>query len=230
MDFRQIKYFMAVAERRSFTAASEAVRIAQPALSTQIANLEKELGTALFERHPRGVTLTPSGEIFLDYAFRLRDTLSEARDAVLNTVPEPKGMVTLGLPMTTSVALTAPLIEEVRKTYPMIDLRVVEGLSGDIFAWLLDGRLDIGILYADCMPHPFEATLLVEDDLFLIGRPGSAPTLSEEVSFEELCHYYLIHTSSTHSAARFDSANLSTRYPRCWLYDIAKNCVFERVA
>jgi DNA-binding transcriptional LysR family regulator len=68
MDLKQITYFIAIAEKGSISAAAAHVRIAQPALSAQIANLEADLGITLFSRHGRGVTLTPAGAVFLDHA------------------------------------------------------------------------------------------------------------------------------------------------------------------
>ena len=82
MDFRQVKYFIAIAEQGSLSAASEVIHIAQPALSTQISNLEDELHVMLFSRHGRGMTLTPAGKIFLKHAYRIRDEIAAAKSAV----------------------------------------------------------------------------------------------------------------------------------------------------
>src|SRR5258707_3949063 len=68
VELRHLRYFAAIAEEGSFTAAAERLWVAQPGLSTQIRRLEAELGVRLFERHARGVTLTPAGTLFLERA------------------------------------------------------------------------------------------------------------------------------------------------------------------
>src|SRR5215468_12518296 len=78
MELRHLRYFVAIAEERSFTGAAERLWVAQPGLSTQIRRLESELGVQLFERHTRGVDLTAAGELFLD---RARTALAAAEAA-----------------------------------------------------------------------------------------------------------------------------------------------------
>jgi len=78
MELRHLRYFVAIAEERSFTRAAERLWVAQPGLSTQIRRLEAELGIQLFERHTRGVDLTVAGELFLD---RARTALAAAESA-----------------------------------------------------------------------------------------------------------------------------------------------------
>src|SRR4051795_8836649 len=78
MELRHLRYFVAIAEERSFTRAAERLWVAQPGLSTQIRRLEADLGVQLFERHTRGVDLTSAGELFLE---RARAALSAAEFA-----------------------------------------------------------------------------------------------------------------------------------------------------
>jgi DNA-binding transcriptional LysR family regulator len=82
MSFAQIETFVTVAETRSVSRASARLRVAQPALSRQIKSLEDELGTALFARTARGMTLLPEGEIFLEHARRILASVEAARSSV----------------------------------------------------------------------------------------------------------------------------------------------------
>src|SRR2546422_10198243 len=100
MELRHLRYFVAVAEERSFIGAATRLRVAQPALSKQIRDLEIELGTVLFERGPRGVHLTAAGRAFLVEARKTLDVathaVASARGAALgggSPPPLPPGRV-----------------------------------------------------------------------------------------------------------------------------------------
>src|SRR6516225_7900500 len=78
MELRHLRYFVAVGEEQHYGRASRRLRVAQPALSRQIQNLEDEIGFKLFERLPRGVKLSAAGKLFLDDARRILQEVSEA--------------------------------------------------------------------------------------------------------------------------------------------------------
>src|SRR3954469_19663215 len=142
MELRHLRYFTAVAEERSFTRAAERLWVAQPGLSRQIRDLERELGTPLLERHARGVELTDVGELFLE---RARTALAAAdsaaatgRDAEAGVV----GAVRLGATMTTAWHPTASVLEEFARTRPRVELTLLEGYAGTLHHELREGHLD----------------------------------------------------------------------------------------
>jgi LysR family nitrogen assimilation transcriptional regulator len=199
MDLKQIKYFIAAAEQGSISGAAARVRIAQPAVGAQIARLEAELDVALFVRHTRGISLTPSGKLFLKHAYEILEKVSAARAALTDMSSQPSGEVVIGLPSTTSAILSLPLIDAVGNSLPGVNLKIIEGLSGDILAWLRSGRLDLAILYeADDLPD-IRVTHLVSDDLFLIGDAHPATEGRSDISFPELSRFPLIHTTRAHA-------------------------------
>jgi LysR family nitrogen assimilation transcriptional regulator len=221
MDLRQIRYFIAIAEKGGLSAASEVVHVAQPALSTQIANLEEELGVKLFERHGRGVKLTSAGAIFLRHAYIIRDQVAAAKREVTESLPEPSGIVYAGLPMTTSNVLAVPIIEHVRKSYPKVDLRIVDGMSGDVVNWLIEGRLDVAVLYEPHHTVAGSALPLVEDELFLVGL--DSPELAElaEIGFSELARFPQIVSSDQHALRRLlDATAMRLRSPLTYIQTI----------
>ncbi|MBV9414780.1 MAG: LysR family transcriptional regulator [Solirubrobacterales bacterium] len=142
MELRHLRYFVAIAEERSFTAAAERLWVAQPGLSTQIRRLEAELGVRLFERHARGVDLTGAGALFLE---RARAALA-AVDAASSVGSDLQGGVTgtlrIGLATPTRWSGTAALLERFARERDGVELTVLEGHGGTLWHDLRDGRLD----------------------------------------------------------------------------------------
>src|SRR5689334_12774021 len=97
MELRHLRYFIAVAEERSFTRAAERLWIAQPGLSTQIRRLEEELGVKLLTRHTRGVDLTEAGKVFLDRARAAIAAADEARATGSDVEAGLVGSIRLGV-------------------------------------------------------------------------------------------------------------------------------------
>src|SRR5437868_6581312 len=101
MDFKQLRYFTHIADFGNMTRASESLHIAQPALTQQIANLESELGTRVFDRSTQGVKLTPAGDVLYRHAKSLLKQLDDARTAVRDETEHPTGSVAIGIPGST---------------------------------------------------------------------------------------------------------------------------------
>jgi DNA-binding transcriptional LysR family regulator len=142
VELRHLRYFVAIAEERSFTRAAERLWVAQPGLSTQIRRLERELGVQLFERHTRGVDLTDAGELFLErarFALAAADTAAATgRDLEAGVV----GTVRLGVASEARWHLASSLIERLGQERPGVELTVLEGYGGTLWRDLRDGRLD----------------------------------------------------------------------------------------
>jgi DNA-binding transcriptional LysR family regulator len=142
MELRHLRYFVAVAEERSFTRAAERLWIAQPGLSTQMRRLETELGVQLLERHSRGINLTQAGELFLE---RSRVALA-ATDVAAATGRDLEagaiGSVRLGVASGPSWPLTSDVLARFSHERPGVELSVVEGDGGALWRELRDGHLD----------------------------------------------------------------------------------------
>jgi LysR family transcriptional regulator, nitrogen assimilation regulatory protein len=148
MDIRQLRYFIAIVEARSFSRAAERLRIAQPALSQHVLAMEAELGVALLHRAARGVVPTEAGARLLDHARAIDASLAALPDHVHGRTLQLSGEVRFGMPGTVSEQLGVPLIEAVRLRYPDIRLRIAEAMSGFVAGWLREGTVDIALLYA----------------------------------------------------------------------------------
>ena len=110
MDIRQLRYFIAIVEARSFSRAAEQLHVAQPALSQHVLAMEAELGVALLYRGARGVVPTEEGLRLLDRAQAIQAQLAALHDHVRGREARPSGEVRFGMPGTVSEQLGVPLI------------------------------------------------------------------------------------------------------------------------
>jgi DNA-binding transcriptional LysR family regulator len=146
MELRHLRYFVAVAEERSFTRAAERLWIAQPGLSQQILALERELGVRLFERLSRGVEITDAGRVFLEKARvainAADDALAIARDSYAGLT----GTLRLGLSWRSRYDLAPELQHAFALSRPGVDVTVVEAQTDTLMRDLRDRRLDAAIV------------------------------------------------------------------------------------
>lgn len=175
MDVRQMRYFVAIAEEGSLSAAAHRLRVAQPSLSQQVIGLERELGVTLLDRSPRGVTPTASGEVLLHHARRVIEAMEAAREAVRRSGAEPQGEVAFGLPSSIAAVLSVPLAETVRLELPKVRLRVIDAMSGFIKEWLEDQSIDLGMLYDVGSVRHLSHRQLVTEALQFFSAPDAWP-------------------------------------------------------
>ena len=176
MDLRQLEYFVRVAELGSFTRASIALDIAQPALSRQVRLLEVELRQNLLVRNGRGAAPTEAGKLLLEHARGILHQVDRAREELGRVRGALAGRVAIGLPPSLARVLTVPLTRAFRQQMPDAQLSISEGLSVTMQEWLVNGRLDIAVLYNAQPANGIEATPLVDEDLMLVQpRPPGLP-------------------------------------------------------
>ncbi|MCK2089383.1 LysR family transcriptional regulator [Thauera aromatica] len=198
MDLKQLAYFVRVAELGSFTRASIALDIAQPALSRQVRLLEVELHQNLLVRNGRGVTLTEAGTVLLEHSRgvlhqieRLREELSRVRGAL-------SGRVALGMPPSLSKRVAVPVTRAFRQRMPQAALSIIEGLSVTMQESLVSGRLDIALVY-NATPSPdVDLIPLLDEALYLIQRSDD-PAAGEPITLKDLARQPLVIPSRPNS-------------------------------
>jgi LysR family transcriptional regulator, nitrogen assimilation regulatory protein len=144
MDLRALHAFGSVAEHGSFSRAAAVLGVEQSALSRRVSALERALGGRLFHRTGRGVALTELGERL---APRARALLADAAafEEAARGGERPTGQVGLGVVPVAARGLVAALSARLRRDFPGIRLRALEGYSGQVEEWLAAGRVDIAI-------------------------------------------------------------------------------------
>src|SRR5581483_8660083 len=144
MELRQLAYFVAVVEEWSFTRAAARVHVAQPAVSQQIAQLERELGHRLLDRSDRRIRLTPAGEAFLPHARAALDATTAGRDAVATRHGGVDGRLAIGTIPCPPEWLTTRL-GKIQRLHPKVRLALhtgdPEALAADVAALTLDAAL-----------------------------------------------------------------------------------------
>lgn len=178
MDLKQLEYFVRVAELGSFTRASMALNVAQPALSRQVRLLEVELRQNLLVRNGRGATPTDAGKLLLEHGRGILHQVERAREELGRVRGALAGRVAIGLPPSLARVLTVPLTRAFRLQLPEARLSISEGLSANMQEWLHTGRLDIAVLYNAMSAPDIDISPLLEEELLLVQpRP---PGLAEE--------------------------------------------------
>lgn len=183
---KRLTYFVEIARLCSFSKAAAILGIAQPALSRHVRSMELELGVQLFYRNGRGVLLTDAGQELLDRSIPILEQLQQLHSDIVAMGGEPSGKVVLGVPPTVCLFLATPLITRFRRQYPKVTLEIIEGLSGHINEWLVNGRLDIAVLYDAPRTRNLMADRLMEEDLFLVCPAGMPVGATEGISIKQL--------------------------------------------
>ncbi|WP_036594512.1 LysR substrate-binding domain-containing protein [Ottowia thiooxydans] len=155
MDFRQIRYFIAVAEERHFRRAAEKLHISQPPLSQQIQALEKELGTVLLARNRRSVELTAAGEAFLRRARALVEQAASAATEARQIGRGDAGRLKVGFMSSAMLSRFAPLLSAIRGESPNTTIDLIQLPPKEQIEAIAAGAIDIGFLAIEPSLAPF---------------------------------------------------------------------------
>jgi len=127
VELRQLRYFVEVAEREHISEAAEHLHVAQSAISRQIANLEDELGTPLFERVGRNVKLTPIGKTFLEHTITALKAIDFAAKQVEEYLDPAKGSIKIGFPTSLASYVLPTVISAFKREYPDLQFQLRQG-------------------------------------------------------------------------------------------------------
>ena len=171
MDAADLKVFEAVARLGGIGRAALELNTVQSNVTARVRSLEQELGTKLFERHARGVTLTAAGQRLLPYAAEVKDLLARARRAAMDD-GTPKGPLTIGT-LETTVAMRLPrIIARYAATYPAVDLNLRTGTSAESVTRVLQRELD-GAFVAGPVDHAELAQeTIFREELVVVTAPA----------------------------------------------------------
>lgn len=147
MEFRHLKFFIAVAQELSFTRAAQKLRIAQPHLSREVRQLEHKVGASLFVRDRRRVSLTPAGQAFLPRALRLLEDTSDAVHAAQRAQKGLSGRIRVGFSSSAGFGILPVAVRRFREYRPDVELELTEFNSDQQIDLVRTSGLDAGFLY-----------------------------------------------------------------------------------
>jgi LysR family transcriptional regulator, nitrogen assimilation regulatory protein len=205
LDIRKLRYFIAIAEARSLSAAAQKLRIAQPSLSQHLVTMEQELGLKLVERSPRGSALTAEGKVLLRHAREICERLEHCIAEMRELSGEVRGTVRFGMPPSVSMVMSVPLAETVRLVLPDVRLRASEAMSGFIKNWIDDGTVEIGYLYDLQGVEHLNATHVLDENLYFFSAPDAWPLKTDPgtpVAMRDLEDIELVLPGNSHGLRR----------------------------
>jgi DNA-binding transcriptional LysR family regulator len=167
MLLSQVEAFLTVAERRSVSAAAQVLYVTQPALTTRIKNLERELGVELFVRTPRGMRLSAEGRAFRPHAQRAVQALAEGRELLRERREGRVGELLVGAAPALSTYVLPLVLRRFQASFPNVHLIVRTGHSEEVLEQVLREQVQVGLVRE--LPHPaVVSTPLYEDEIVLV--------------------------------------------------------------
>ena len=206
MKLNQLRNVGAIAEHGSLRGAARALGLAQPALTRSVQELEHELGTPLFERRKRGMTLTRAGEAFVRRANAILSDVRRAREEVEQISGSIQGTLVAGLSIAAHIALLPRSLPRFRRRYPAVRLRLIEGFFPTLETGLKDGSIDfyMGPRPEGIVPEGLIVETLFSNDRSIVCRSDHPLTRMRKakapISLADLASAEWVTTSITHIA------------------------------
>jgi DNA-binding transcriptional LysR family regulator len=194
MELRHLRYFVAVVEERQFVRAAATLHIAQSALSQQIRDLERELGTELLYRDRRGVTVTPAGEVLLGHARGLLEHADLARAEVTQLTGVISGSLRVGSGSPSGPVPLPATLAEFQRRHPAVDIVLHDAASEELVRSLQDGTLDIALVSFSPghLPARVRGVLITREPMVALVPAGHRLAAHQTISLAALAGEPLI--------------------------------------
>lgn len=192
MDFRQLQYFVAVAEALHFGQAADRLQITQPALSKQIASLEKKLGVQLLLRTKRSVSLTHAGQTLLQQARQLLQQKETAIQLTKRTGCGYIGNLSIGFTETATQTVLPPLLRDFLKHYPKVEINLIELATEAQVTALNENTLDLAFLHPPIDQRGLEVYPILKESFMAVLPPQHPLVDCDRIPLAALAHEPLI--------------------------------------
>ncbi|AWM25718.1 LysR family transcriptional regulator [Sinorhizobium fredii USDA 205] len=191
---RQLQYFVAVAEQGSVTRAAQNLSISQSSITEAIKELESDLGVELFDRHPRGLSITHNGHQFLRHATKILADVSDARRSFSDSREERGGKLNLGVTSLVAGYVLSDLLARYRRACPGVEVSAIEDNGSYLEHLLIGGELDVAVMVISNLRDrmALQAEIL-ETSPYRLWLPIGHPLVSADIiSVEDIAKEPLI--------------------------------------
>jgi DNA-binding transcriptional LysR family regulator len=186
LQIDELRAFVAVAERKSFRAAADALFISPPALSRRIERLETALETRLLERTTRRVALTPAGQMFLEHASSVLDSLDAAFQRVTGNAATRKGMVTIATIPSAAERILPEALVEFASRFPDVRIKIVDEGAQEVLAQVIGNAADFGLNFIGAQEPGIDFQPLCRDGYVLVVPRSHALARRRSVAWKDL--------------------------------------------
>lgn len=210
MDLRQLRYFKAIADAKSFARGAHQLCVAQPALSRSMAGLECEIGQQVFFRHSHGVSLTDAGERLYAHAVDILERVKLLTDEMSANLGRPHGTVTLGVPQSMQSVITAPVVAAFHREFPEVALNVIESSSANLRDAVIGGQIDLAIISTLTPSRGLNYRPLFADGMCLVERADVPDRFGPVIDIEQLAGQSLVLSGYPNTARPFFEEKFNT--------------------
>lgn len=181
MDFKQLRYFIAIAEEKNITAAATRLHMSQPPLSMQLKQLENELGVRLFERSGRSLELTDKGALLYKRALHLVNNVEEIKNEIQETEEGQKGVLALGI-NTLSLSGFSDIIQSFHQKYPLVSLKIVQNDSFYLAEMVKARAIEMAFVRLPLEHRGLKYHHLISEPFFFVTNKETHTISLEEIS------------------------------------------------
>ncbi|WP_288586700.1 LysR family transcriptional regulator [uncultured Methylobacterium sp.] len=198
VDLRQISYFVALFEEGSVTRAAQRMNVVQPALSMQIAKLERELDQRLFERQPKAMVPTAAGRLLHRLVQPILRDVAEARATMAQLSQSVSGRVTAGILSSLSMSVVPSVLARFAATYPQVELSLADGYSSTFIDGVGDGSLDLAVINKPNRRLGLMMEPLLDEEMVVVGASATPLPIPMPVRTRDLVGLDLVLPSARH--------------------------------
>lgn len=203
MELRHLRYFLAVADTRSFTRAAERLHVTQPTLSHQIKQLEQMIGTVLFERSTKEIELTAAGRLFRPYCERILKEIESSALAISELEGLMRGTLRMAVFHSFSHSMLPPILSEFALRYPGVHVTARLVPRADMERDLINAELDMAVAYVTGDNDHIVAERLFDEELVLVVGSKHSHAARKSMPMRELASLPLVLLTPEFGARQF---------------------------